>query len=108
VTNAGIVTQRFSATRHADSITLAGTFSPFTAGNLTALLLNNHGAEVSRRVLRQVHPEESVVLDDSLPVEPNITQIVLKLFNAHGADYGILDKTHVETPGVSPSDSQLL
>ena len=99
VTSAGIVTQKLSATRHADSIALAGTFSPFTAGSLTALLLNNHGAEVSRRLLRQVHPEESVVLDDSLPATPNVTQVVLKLFDARSADYGILDKTHVENPG---------
>ncbi|MEO6910337.1 MAG: hypothetical protein ABI158_05375, partial [Edaphobacter sp.] len=99
ITDAGVVTQKLSATRHADNVTLTGTFSVFTSGSLTAVSMNRGGVEVSRRVLRQVRPEEAVVLNDTLSVTPNIAQIVLKLFDVRGADYGILDKVRIETPG---------
>jgi hypothetical protein len=101
MTNAGVVTQRLSATHHAENITLNGTFSPFVAGNLTALFMNGHGTELSRYVLRQVRPEDSVVLDNQLPFVSNVKQVVLKLFDMHGADYGVLDKAYIETPGSS-------
>jgi hypothetical protein len=39
------------------------------------------------------------VLDDHLPFVSNARQVVLKLFDMRGADYGILDKTHIETTG---------
>ena len=99
VTNAGVVTQELSAIPHADKMILTGSFSVFTGGNLTALFMNRRGLEVSRRVIKQVQPEEIVVLNDNLPLTPDITQVVLKLFGTHGEDYGVLDKVHIESPG---------
>ncbi len=99
MTSAGVVTQKLGATLQADNMTLTGTFSVFTGGNLTALFINRHGVAVSRRVLRQVRPEEIVVLNDTVPAEPHIARVVLKLIGAGGADYGILDKVRIENSG---------
>lgn len=99
MTNVGVVTQKLSATLHADNMTLTGSFSVFTGGELTALFMNKRGIEVNRRVLRQVRPEEMVVLNDTVPVTTNIDRVVLKLFSASGADYGILDKVRIENHG---------
>jgi hypothetical protein len=99
MTNAGIVTQKLGAAVHADQMTLTGSFSVFTSGNLTALLMNKHGVEVSRQVLKAVRPEEIVALNDTVPVTPDIAQVVLKLISAGGADYGILDKVRIESSG---------
>ena len=99
VTNAGVVTQRLSATRHGENTTLNGTFSTFIAGNLTAIFMSGHGTELSRYVLREVHPEENVVLDDHVPFVSDARQVVVKLFDVRGEDHGILDKANIETPG---------
>lgn len=99
MTNAGIVTQKLGATVHSNQVTLTGSFSVFTGGNLTALLMNKYGVEVGRRVLRPVRPEEIVALNDTVPVTPDIAQVVLKLITADGADYGILDKVRLENSG---------
>ncbi len=99
VTNAGVVTQRLSATRHGENTTLNGTFSTFIAGNLTAVFMSGHGTELSRHVLREVHPEENVVLDDHVPFVSEAMQVVVKLFDVRGEDHGILDKANIETPG---------
>jgi hypothetical protein len=99
MTNAGIVTQKLGVAHHADQVTLTGSFSVFTGGDLTALLMNRQGVEVSRRVLKTVRPEEMVVLNETVPVTPDIAQVVLKLIDTRGADYGILDKVRIESSG---------
>lgn len=99
VTSAGVVTQRLSATSHAGNITLTGKFSVFTSGTLTALLMDHRGIEIKRLELKQVSPEEAVVLSDTFPVTTDIKQIVLKLINARGADYGVLDKVRIDNSG---------
>lgn len=99
VTSAGVVTQRLRATSHAGDITLTGKFSVFTSGTLTALLMDHRGIEVKRLELKQVSPEEAVTLSSTFPVTADIKQIVLKLINARGSDYGILDKVRIDNPG---------
>jgi hypothetical protein len=99
ITNAGVVTQSLKAIQSADHITLTGKFSVFTAGSLTAVFLNDHGMETGRRVLKQVDPKDSVALNDTVSVVPNASQVVLKLFGANGADYGILGRVPVESSG---------
>jgi hypothetical protein len=105
VTESGVVTRRLSAVANADSVVLTGSFAPFTAGSLVAVFMSNHGGEAARRVLRQVRPEESVVLNESVPMPSNAGRILLKLYDASGADLGMLDQVKIETQAQSAGSS---
>ena len=96
VTESGVVSQRLTAVRHADSLAISGTFATFTNGSLVAVLMSR-GAEFDRRVLRQVRPEESIVLDESIPAPSNTVRVLLKLLDKNGADLGTLDEANIQT-----------
>lgn len=95
VTDSGVVTQRLIALRKVDSIALTGTFSPFTSSNLAAVFTDKLGKEVGRHTIRQVRPEESVVLDELLAAPAKAQHVTLRLLDAHGADIGMLDQADI-------------
>ena len=104
VTESGVVTQRLTAVRHADSVAISGSFSTFASGSLVAVFMTR-GAEIDRRVLRQVRPEESIVLDESIPAHSNSTRVLLKLLGQSGADLGTLDQANIQTQAQSTGSS---
>src|SRR5215469_2322660 len=96
VSESGVVSQRLTATRHANSLAISGSFSSFGSGSLVAVFMTR-GAELDRRVLRQVRPEESIVLDESLPAPSNTKRVLLKLLDQSVADLGTLDQANIQT-----------
>jgi len=96
VTNAGVVTQKLSAAWKGNSIALTGAFAPFTTGDVIVLLLDKHGTVIDHRVLKKVLPDETVVLNESIPATRNVLQLTLKI---SGTGDDILDKLQVEGSG---------
>jgi hypothetical protein len=97
VTKFGVISQKLSAVRHDHSLTLAGTVSSYASGRLVASFRDNRGVEISRRSIREVHPEDMAAVDVSLPIPVNATSLMVKFFDTQNVDRGILDRISIPT-----------
>jgi len=96
VAGAGLVAQRLCATLHGSEVTLTGTVTPFHNGAIALILLNRNGAELSRRVLQQAGPTESVVLNQTVPLPESTARIALVVLDESGTHYELLDQVEVD------------
>jgi hypothetical protein len=96
VTASGLVTQRLHATLNGDAVTFTASVTPFGNGTITALLFNKDGSEVGRRVLMQASPNDSLVLNETMPLPSGAAHLKLALFDGHGSQRGVLDEVQFD------------
>lgn len=99
VGDAGVVTEQLRVRRQSGEVVLTGGFTPFRGGVLTAVFLNQGGAEVGRKTIRQVGPNESVALNETLVVRPQVAEIVLKLHDGRERNSSTVGRVRVEARG---------
>jgi hypothetical protein len=93
---AGLVVEGLKATLNAGGVHLKGNFSVFAPGKLFAVLFNSNGVILGQHELEDVDPAKTVVLDTSLPADPGLTRVSLKLIDSEGKDRGSLSVAKVE------------
>jgi hypothetical protein len=90
-TPAGLVAEPFTATRHAQSVTLRGRLGVFYAGTLQAEFLDGDNQIIATApVANRVSPLEAVVLNVDLPTPATTAVVRLTLMDPQGSEVGEL------------------
>lgn len=86
----GVVVKDLKASTESDGLHLKGTFAVFAPGKLVVFLFNRSGAITSQREVEVVDPAKEIVLDTTVPSDPGVSRVSIKLFDTQGRDRGSL------------------
>ncbi|WP_238398709.1 hypothetical protein [Edaphobacter sp. 12200R-103] len=92
----GLVVERLKATVDAGKLHLKGNFSVFAPGKLMAVFFNRNGIISGQHELEDVDPAKMVMLDTTVPIDPGLARVSLKLIDSEGKDRGSLSIAKVE------------
>lgn len=92
----GVVVEALKATPESCSIHLKGSFAVFAPGKLVAVSFNRSGAITSLRELGDADPAKPTMLDTTVPADPGVDRVSIKLLDTQGGDRGSLSVAKVE------------
>jgi hypothetical protein len=95
VTYAGVVGRPLSAAGTPASLTLAGGFGVFFAGQLEVRFYDRGGARLGALAVQQVMPTELVALQQTVQAPADTTRVSLHLIDRQGVDRGPLGEVSV-------------
>jgi hypothetical protein len=95
VTYAGVVGRPLSAAGTPASLTLAGGFGVYVAGQLEARFYDRGGARLGALAVQQVMPTELVALQQTVQAPADTTRVSLHLIDRQGVDRGPLGEVAV-------------
>jgi Domain of unknown function (DUF4380) len=86
----GTITQPFAATRNQESIHLTGRLGVFSAGDLVATFLDNHGVILRQKKLQSVDPRNPVQIDQNVELPSGTFRVNVYVQDAGGNNLGFL------------------
>ena len=100
VTDAGVIADHLRISGAPGNQKLSGTFGVFFAGKIRATFLDKEGKVISEKTLKNVAPQQSVKLEESLPIPRDASRVALYLVGSRAQGRKLLDEVSL-TPGVS-------
>lgn len=97
VSESGVMSKGFSATRSDGKVTLQGTLGVFVPGKLEARFLDARKATVGVRQFREVMPEEDIELSEKFEVPASVTEVSIHLIDALKKDRGALVTAEIKS-----------
>ena len=94
-TYAGVIGQPLSAVSASGTLTLAGSFGVFFAGQLEVRFYDKEGTRIGAKTVQDVLPTDVVTLQQTIQAPADTTRVSLHVIDRHGSDRGPLGEAAV-------------